>query len=81
MYHTVDKTIVNLMLTDFCIFDPNINARYQKVKKEDLETNPIQLKKSELHTLSPNLELTYTSIFYRIILGIAKLSENVLFLS
>ena len=31
MHHTFDKTLINLILTDCCISDPNINARYRKV--------------------------------------------------
>lgn len=27
----LNETIINLILTDFRIFDPNINARFQKV--------------------------------------------------
>lgn len=33
IHHTAQEMSVNLILTDFCLFDPNIEARYPKVKE------------------------------------------------
>jgi hypothetical protein len=31
MHHTFNETTINLILTDFCLFDPHLDARYPKV--------------------------------------------------